>query len=469
MPRRTTTTRRSTLSRRSFLGAATGISLGLAGLRRSYALDGLIPAPVLDFGPLVEDPDGLLALPEGFTYTVISRVGERMSDGFYVPSRHDGMATFPGPDGYTLLVRNHEVRWGDPRRLGPFGRNNELLQRLDPGTIYDIGESGGPALGGTTTLLFDTREQRLVGHRLSLAGTLVNCAGGPTPWGSWISCEETVDKVGEGRLKNHGYNFEVPATWEGGVVTPVPLRAMGRFEHEAVAVDPASGIVFETEDQWDGLIYRFIPDRRGQLVAGGRLQALRILDQPSMDTRNWEGQTVWPGLPLAADWIDMSNVESPDDDLRFRGFEAGAARFARGEGMWWANDAVYFACTNGGDERRGQIWRYVPSPYEGTPRESEEPGTVELFIEPNDGTLVENTDTLTAAPWGDLIVCEDGAGDDYLVGVTPAGETYKFGHNQAGRGEFAGSCFSPDGTTLFVNMQLQGLTVAITGPWEKPA
>ena len=467
MPRRTMTAPPSTLSRRSFLGAAAGISLGLAGLRRSYGLDGLLPAPAIGFGPLVDDPDGLLALPEGFTYTVISRMGERMSDGFYVPSRHDGMATFPGLDGFTLQVRNHEVRWGAPGRLGPFGRDNELLQRLDRGTVYDIGESGQPALGGTTTLLFDTREQRLVGHRLSLAGTLVNCAGGPTPWGSWISCEETGDKVGEGRLEDHGYNFEVPAIWDGGVVTPVPLRAMGRFEHEAVAVDPASGIVFETEDQRDGLIYRFIPHRPGELAAGGRLQALRILDQPSMDTRNWEGQTVWPGLPLAVDWIDMSDVESPDDDLRFRGFEAGAARFARGEGMWWANNAVNFACTNGGDARRGQIWRYVPSPCEGTSRESEEPGTVELFIEPNDGTLVENADTLCAAPWGDLIVCEDGAGDDYLFGVTPAGETYRFGHNQAGRGEFAGSCFSPDGTTLFVNMQLQGLTVAITGPWEE--
>ena len=460
----------SALSRRSFFGAAAGISLGLTGLRRSYGLDGLLPAPAFGFGPLVDDPEALLALPEGFSYTVISRAGELMSDGFYVPARHDGMATFPGPDGFTLLVRNHEMNRGSPAvpgRLGAFGNDNELLERLDPGTVYDIGDGGRPALGGTTTLLFDTREQRLVGHRLSLAGTLVNCAGGPTPWGSWISCEETVDTVGQGRLQDHGYNFEVPATWDGGVVTPVPLKAMGRFRHEAVAVHPASGIVYETEDRSDSLIYRFIPDRPGELARGGRLQALRILDQPSMDTRNWDGQTVRSGLPLAVAWIDMSDVEAPDDDLRSRGFEAGAARFARGEGMWWANNTVYFACTDGGDARKGQIWSYVPSPYEGTSRESEEPGTVELFIEPNDGTLCENADNLTAAPWGDLIVCEDGTGDDYLFGVTPAGEMYKFGHNQAGNGEFAGSCFSPDGTTLFVNMQNQGLTVAITGPWEQ--
>ena len=469
MPRRVMTMPQSMLSRRSFFGAAAGISLGLAGLRRSYGLDGLLPAPVLGFGPLVDDPEDLLALPEGFSYRIISRVGERMDDGFYVPARHDGMAAFPGPGGTTLLVRDHEMNWGAPGRLGPFGPGNELLERLDPGTVYDIGERGRPALGGTTTLLFDTREQRLVGHRLSLTGTLVNCAGGPTPWGSWISCEETLNKAGQGRREDHGYNFEVPATWDGGVVTPVPLRAMGRFSHEAVAVDPASGIVYQTEDEWNALIYRFIPDRPGELVAGGRLQALRVLGEPSMDTRNWGWRTVWPGSPLAVGWIDMSDVESPNADLRHRGFEAGAARFARGEGMWWANSAVYFACTNGGAARKGQIWRYVPSPSEGTARESEEPGSVELFIEPSDGSLVPNADNLTAAPWGDLIVCEDAAGEDYLFGVTPAGETYRFGRNQAGNGEFAGSCFSPDGTTLFVNMQLQGLTVAITGPWEQRA
>ena len=222
MPRRPGTASQLTLSRRSFFGAAAGISLGLAGLKRSCGLDGLLPAPVLGFGPLVYDPEGLLALPEGFRYTIISRAGERMNDGFYVPSRHDGMAAFPGPDGSTLLVRNHEMNWGAPGRLGLFGRDNELLERLDPGTVYDIGASGRPALGGTTTLLFDTREQHLVGHRLSLAGTLVNCAGGPTPWGSWISCEETLNKVGEGRLEDHGYNFEVPATWDGGSSRPFP-------------------------------------------------------------------------------------------------------------------------------------------------------------------------------------------------------------------------------------------------------
>lgn len=453
------------LSRRAFFGAAAAISVGFLGLRKALSRGFTGSASVPGFGPLIDDPEGLLALPEGFAYRVLSRVGERMDDGFLVPDRHDGMAAFPGPDGTTLLVRNHEMNWGDDPARGAFGPDNRLLDRFDRDRLYDPGRDE-PALGGTTTILYDTSTRRLVGHRLSLAGTLVNCAGGPTPWGTWVSCEETVESAGGGRLVDHGYNFEVPARW-GGAVEPVPLEAMGRFTHEAVAVDPASGIVYQTEDLHDGLIYRFIPDRAGELAAGGRLQALSVLEQAALDTRNWDVETVQPGARLEVTWIDLDHVTSPDDDLRYRGHAVGAARFARGEGMWWANGAVYFACTNGGRAHKGQIWRYVPSPHEGTAREAEAPGALELFIEPNDGTLVENADNLTATPWGDLIVCEDGRGVDHLLGVTPAGELYTFARNQAGNGEFAGSCFSPDGSTLFVNLQNQGITLAITGPWER--
>jgi secreted PhoX family phosphatase len=164
-------------------------------------------------------------------------------------------------------------------------------------------------------------------------------------------------------------------------------------------------------------------------------------------------------------WIDLDDVESPEDDLRFRGFASGAARFARGEGMWYGRGAIYFACTNGGSEKKGQIWKYTPSPDEGKPEESREPGRLELFVEPNDGTLVENADNLTMAPWGDLIVCEDGSEQQFLVGVTPEGEIYKFARNAMNTSELAGATYSPDGSTLFVNIQSPGITLAITGPW----
>ncbi len=454
------------VTRRRFIQAA-AVSLGLAGLRSVFDADQLLAVPVTDrFGPLIDDPAGILALPRGFEYTIVSRAGERMDDGFFVPIMHDGMATFGGPDGMTLLVRNHEISWGASPDDGPFGRNHELLADVDPGLLYDAGTGREPAVGGTTTLLYDTRTQRLVGHRLSLTGTIRNCAGGPTPWGSWVSCEETVERAGRGRREDHGYNFEVPAVWDAPLTRAVPLREMGRFNHEAIAVDPASGAVYETEDDGEGLLYRFLPNEPGRLAAGGRLQALAVREQPSLDSRNWSRPTIEPGRRFEVYWIDLDDVESPDNDLRHRGFAAGATRFARGEGIWQGDDGIYVACTNGGRNKKGQIWRYVPSPYEGTAREAEAPGTLELFVEPNDSTLVENADNLTMAPWGDLIVCEDGTGDDYLVGVTPQGELYRFAHNLTGGGEFAGACFSPDGSTFFVNMQAQGWTFAITGPWH---
>ena len=457
-----------TISRRRFLRSAAAISAGFAGLRLAdpAAGQGRLARRV-GFGPLLDDPKGLIALPEGFGYTVISRHGERMSDGFLVPGLHDGMAAFPGPEGRTVLVRNHEVTPRSDPVMGAFGADLSLLNRVDASRLYDAGTGQGPALGGTTTLLFDTRSQTLVSHHLSLAGTVTNCAGGPTPWGTWITCEESEATAGGRLAKDHGYAFEVPASLDGLPAPAVPLRAMGRFKGEAVAVQPSTGIVYLTEDLVDGLLYRFIPETPGELTRGGKLQALAVRDRPSFDTRNFGASTIEVGSVLSVEWLDLEDVEATEGDLRYRGFDSGAARFARGEGMWYGGDGVYFACTMGGHAEKGQIWRYRPSPHEGRAEEHADPPTLELFIEPNDGSLVENADNLTVAPWGDLIVCEDGDGDDYLVGVTPDGDLYKLARNLSGNGELAGACFSPDGSTLFMNAQYNGLTLAITGPWER--
>ena len=170
---------------------------------------------------------------------------------------------------------------------------------------------------------------------------------------------------------------------------------------------------------------------------------------------------------MDVEWIDLDNIDNPNDDLRFRGFEDGAARFARGEGMWYGNDAIYFACTNGGPEKLGQIWKYVPSPVEANAKESNNPGSLELFVESMDSTIIENADNLTVAPWGDLIVCEDTEEKQDLKGVTPKGKVYNLGRNAKSNSELAGATFSPDGSTLFMNIQHSGLTLAITGPWSK--
>ncbi len=463
-------------SRRSFLKVAGAVSAGFAGLRLATVGQNQVTAEsvaTFRYGPLRTDPQGVIDLPKGFSYRVISKAGERMDDGLFVPGKHDGMAAFPGPDGKTILIRNHECELG-PAREGAFGWNLELLDGFDRSKFYDRAFGGTPPFGGTTTLVYDTRAKKLEHHFLSLAGTIRNCAGGPTPWGSWISCEETEDRANEVLEHDHGYNFEVPASAEMGLTQAVPLRAMGRFCHEAVAVDPHSGIVYETEDTEDGLIYRFIPNQPGRLARGGKLQALAIRGRTSADTRNWlaEGSDaavtdmILPGTVFDVAWVDVDEVDAPNNDLRFRGYQSGAARFARGEGMWYGNDSVYFACTNGGQKKLGQIWRYVPSPFEGTVKEDRQPGRLELFIESNDVSLIEMCDNLTVAPWGDVILSEDGQPDQYIVGVTSAGRIYHLGRNAMNGSEFAGVVVSPDGSTLFVNIQEPGVTLAIDGPWR---
>lgn len=386
-----------------------------------------------------------------------------MDDGFFVPGNHDGMAAFEGGDGKVLIVRNHELK-ADRPNVGPFGDQNRLLSRLDRRFFYDYGKGEAPPLGGTTTLVYDVRSQKLERHWLSLTGTMVNCAGGPTPWGSWISCEENTQRAGGNFEEDHGYVFDVPIAAQHPI-EPVPLRALGRFKHEAAGVDPGTGIIYETEDLKNGLFYRFIPDRRGDPHSPGRLQALRFRDTPSLETFNSGTVRVPKRQGFAVAWVDLDNVESPGDDLRDQGFAKGAARFNRGEGIWFGEGVLYFTATHGGAKERGQIWRYGPSPVEGTPEEDRRPARIELFAEPDSADLLDCADNITIAPWGDLVVCEDGGGVDRVVGITPDGRLYEFARNALNDAEFAGATFSPDGTTLFVNIYTPGLTLAITGPW----
>lgn len=461
-------------SRRRFMQMASAVSLGFLGLR-NYLLAGesksAESAGRMGFSPPVPDPWGLINLPKGFRYRVISKQGERMSDGFLVPRLHDGMAAFPGPGDKVILVRNHEAN-NHPARDGPFGWNNELFPQVDRADVFDAGFGKKPVLGGTTTVVYDPGSGAVESHFLSLAGTARNCAGGLTPWNSWISCEESVQSADEQYELDHGFNFEVPATTKIGLADPRPLEAMGRFNHEAVAVDPRTGIVYQTEDRSDGLLYRFIPNEPGRLAKGGRLEALMIVQRPGLDMRNWPGAEELPHTPavlvgqgLDVTWVSIENVLSPKDDLRQQGYSKGAAVFARGEGAWYGRESIYFACTSGGPKHAGQIWRYVPSPFEATGNEKRVPGRLELFLESQDETVLENADNLTVAPWGDVIVCEDGPGQDRIIGITPEGQAYLIGENAISDAEFAGLCFAPDGRTLFVNIQQAGITLAITGPW----
>jgi len=449
-------------TRRLFLQHTSSIALGFTGLRRLSA-EANSGNAIRGYGPLLPDPEKTLDLPKGFSYEIIGRAGEAMSDGLFLPGSPDGMAAFPGKGNEVILIRNHEINPGASSSTGPFGKGNKKMALVTKDRFYDPGKAafrssdpGAPCLGGTTTVVYDMKKKSVARQFLSLTGTLRNCAGGPTPWNSWITCEETVVGAGGNLARDHGWCFDVPVTDQPALADPIPLKAMGRFNHEAVAVDPDTGDVFETEDRHDGLIYRFVPKVKGKLAKGGKLYALCITKKPGLDTRNWKKQTFPLGHSEKIEWVEMKDVESPRDDLRFRGVKKGAAVFARGEGMWYSQGSIFIACTNGGKKQRGQIWKLTSN-------------KLELYAEPNDADLVDNCDNLTVAPWGDLVLCEDGKGDQFLDVITPQGKIFKLAKNAKSSGEFAGACFSPDGSTLFVNMQREGLTLAITGPWKEKA
>lgn len=463
-------------TRRDFFRSSAAVTAGFAGLSQYLSAQevGIGPGGPTSFsyGPLKPDPEGLFDLPEGFSYRVISRTGYRMGDGYKTPGAPDGMATFDLSDGKVALIRNHEIGHSG-FKTGPFDDNTRLPEGFDPAEIYDGGRNGAqPFVGGTSTVILDAATGEIIDSYLSLVGTDRNCAGGPTPWGSWITCEEPADLTSEWGAF-HGYCFEVPARVERGLAKPEPLRAMGRFRHEAIAVDPRTGIIYLTEDRNDGVLYRFIPSEPGKLTAGGRLQALGLAPGAPSDTRNWPGgKASFPvGERFAVKWVDLEEVESPKDDLRIQAIGKGAVIFSRGEGMWFGSaaqvgeDSIYFACTDGGRKHLGQIFRYYPSEQEGTAGESDQAGQLELFLEPNDSALLKNADNLTIAPSGHLYICEDTSGLNQLRGVDEKGSIFTFGANRLNDSELTGVCFQPDGKRLFVNIQNPGITLAIEGPF----
>ncbi len=411
------------------------------------------------YGPLRSaSPD--LALPEGFHYRVFGVEGSIMSDGNPTPSYHDGMCAFPLPNGNIRLIRNHEVTAGAAQDSAI----GDLLLAYDP-----------TSAAGTTSLEIDPVTGEVVRDFVSLGGSLYNCAGGPTPWGSWLTCEEVTRGTSDGYQQPHGYVFDVPVGAESQMEA-IPLPAMGRFYHEAVAVDPATGIIYETEDSGTAVVtsgfYRFIPEvpftngQAGDLTQGGRLQMLAIREQSNADLSR--GQQV--GQLLQVSWVDIQDPDpaaAENDRLAVfnQGWDAAGARFNRLEGCWYGQGSVYLSATNGGDARQGQIFRYTPD---------QSGGILTLIFESPHADIMNYPDNVCVSPRGALLICEDGHDGNFIRGLTPDGKLFNLVENIYNNREFAGTTFSPDGNTLFFNIQSGrgnnlGKTYAVWGPWERGA
>lgn len=456
-----TDTAGSGFARRGFLrgGLATAAALATLGPLEALAARTAGAAPMTrrgsspDYGPLYPVQDEttglpLLRLPRGFVYLTYGWTGDMMTDGRPTPAMHDGMAAFRRPDGKVALVRNHEV--GD--YSGSF---------TDP--AYDAA-----AGGGTTNLVFDPDKGEFLESWGSLSGTIRNCAGGPTPWGSWLTCEETTSIGSDGT--RHGYVFEIPYDGKGN---PAPLREMGRFSHEAVAIDPNTGIVYLTEDDTPAGFYRYLPKEPGNLAAGGELQMM-VVQTP--DGSSYSTYTDGTGVEYRTAWITVPNPDYAPGETRpaEQGAALGAAVFRRLEGAWWGNDRIYVVSTSGGPSGQGQVFEYDPR----TERMRV------LFASP-DASVLNNPDNLCVSPRGGIVLCEDGSEGEYLHGLTTDGEIFPFALNQVvipeggvrgksvapgdySGSEWCGSTFEPqNGAWLFANAQSPGITFAITGPWRR--
>lgn len=434
--------------------------------------------PRSDYGELRPKLDqnghSILALPDGFEYVTFSAIGETMSDGNLVPRALDGMTCFARQGGIVRLIRNHEVR----TRPGSFD---------DPGTF----SVGGPpesrydplGVGGTVTLDFDLTNKTLLRHFVSLNGTIVNCSGG-LAWQrrGWLSSEESVSGPIQGWQKKHGYNFLVPVDAESAVPA-VPLTWMGRFRHEAALAD-SFGVIYQTEDADDTSgFYRATPNDPDNLELGGQLEMLAIKGMPQANL--FEGQRIGASLPV--EWVSIENadpdLENAETSCFVQGFNKGGAAFSRLEGIFLGPDgrSIYFTSTTGGDSRYGQVWQYIPA--------DEALGSEDrliLMFESPDGSTLDSPDNLCISPRGGLLFCEDDSSNDgdihplapgitevtRLIGMSAFGEPFEFAVNLLNDSEFSGACFSPDGSTLFVNIYGRssigsGMTCAIWGPWER--
>lgn len=452
--------------------------------------------------PTADLRDGLnrLGLPPGFSYRTFDLTGAAMVGGT-IPGNHDGMAAFPGSDGRAVLIRNHE-------------RNGSLGAFTTSAPTYD---SAAP--GGNTRVVVDLQGNAAPATAV-LAGTQMNCAGGAMPWGSWIACEESVNGpdvfddftrnftpnpdgdrayIQNKRLtKTHGYLFEVPAN---GEASAVPITQAGRFAHEACIFDPQTGSVFETEDNFGfgSGFYRYDPpvDPRtvGEVRDGGTLWMLGVVGKPQSNLsghqqRNRRYKVRWVQIPIpnpqfptvpdgAGGTVPTLTNNVAISNVGKQGWDAGGAVFSRLEGIAIHDGVIYFTATQGGGDPEvvdwvnsaegrggfgrgfGQVWAYHPKQQ-----------LLEAVYQSTGTDDIHLPDNVTVSRRGTLVLCEDNTpppGDNNkLQALTERGQVITIAEHLERPGvEWAGATFSPDGTTLYANLNTSAaMSVAIWGPWH---
>ena len=487
------------LARRSLLaGSAAGVGLVVAGSVPSLAeasplsnsKHGTGKQGHRPFPALVDDPAGILALPPGFSYEIVTYAGKtQLEDGTGpTPSNHDGTAVFNARGRRLQLIQNHELSAG-----------SALGVPHVKGTVYD---PAAIAAGGCTVIDTD-RQGRNHGERVAISGTLVNCAGGPTAWGTWLTCEETETKAGTAwsangqsgtYAKDHGYVFEV---FRDGRKLPEPIKAFGRYAHEAVAVDPDNRRVYLSEDASNpnGLFYRWNapsgvrlgPGIADQLSAtAGTLEAMAIImDDGSVLPDVAYLTSAQIGRPFPVRWVTVPERDGQTTSVR-KQFTNEVTRGKKFEGVFGTDKGVYVVNSfafNTGDlpadavKHDGMVWFYSYAdktitlvtyfPHQTTT----DTGTAPRY----DGVVFDGPDNVTVTPWGTLVLAEDGVGASHVLSSVPGGPSYAIARNQLNIGtaaspeysEFTGPTFTADGEVLFVNIQTPGITLAISGPWEK--
>ncbi|MFW7378468.1 MAG: alkaline phosphatase PhoX [Oligoflexus sp.] len=416
------------IGRRDFFRAS---SCGLASLALHQVLG---TRKLFASSPLEKDPQGILDLPRGFHYQIIDRFGQRMSDGFRVPGLPDGMACFADGNGQLILMRNHELGSEDWARAAyPADRIPKEAYRQK-------------MTGGVSRVVLRQSDLRVVSSNMVLTGTSRNCAGGSSPWG-WLSCEEDF-------REGHGYTFLCNPLAESLEQANV-IKSYGRFNHEAVCIEPTRYAAYLTEDRSDGVLYRFLPDRKEQPFVG-RLQALVLREQKQLKTANgWEIGDEWDGY-----WVDLKEPDPKNDTLRYEAHGLGAAIFARGEGIWRNESSIYVVSTSGGPIGRGQVFKLEDNLETGQAR-------LRLMCQSHQAAALDCPDNITVSPQGDVYVAEDGSGEQYIRMIDEGGQVYNFARNAISQSEMAGVCFDPSGQHMFLNIQKEGLTLAISGPFHQ--